>query len=179
MRTFVALPLPERIRDGLAKIQEGIPAGRVVCADSLHLTLVFLGEQSDDTLQDLNDALASIRAPQFDLTVHGLGSFGGARGLRTLWAGVHPEPRLGELQAQVARAARKAGITLEHRRFTPHITLARFKDGFVEDPSFTRFVAAEAGFTLPTFPVRQFTLYASTLGRGGPTYEDLAHYPLV
>lgn len=178
MRTFIALPLPDQIRDGLAKIQEGIPAGRLVDAENLHVTLVFLGDQPEGALEELHDSLEVLRAPSFDLTIHGLGTFGGAR-TRTLWAGIKPEPRLQDLQKSVSRAVRRAGIALEHRRFVPHVTLARFKDSYEEDAPFARFVAAEAGLTLPSFLVRHIALYASHLGKGGAHYEELAQYPLV
>ncbi|MEM9031997.1 MAG: RNA 2',3'-cyclic phosphodiesterase [Pseudomonadota bacterium] len=176
-RSFVALPLPERIRDGLAAVALEIPSGRIVCAESFHITLAFLGDQDDEALEELNEALAGLRQPHFEIRLKGLGSFGGSR-LRALWAEVVAPPELRELQRAIVRAARRAGITLKHRRFVPHVTLARFRNSWVEDAAFARFVERHAGFSLPVFEARAFALYASHLSPAGAVYEELARYPL-
>lgn len=177
-RAFVALPLPERLRDGLAALSAALPSGRVVDAENLHLTLLFLGDQDDAALEELHDALSAITAPAFPLKLAGLGTFGGARP-RVLWIGVKPEPALTVLQKRVAGAARKAGIDLPHRRFTPHVTLARFRDGAEETDAFTRFVAGYSGATFPEFSVRKMALYASTFTSSGAVCDELSAYPLT
>lgn len=176
-RAFVALPLPERLRSGLATVLSALPAGRPVDDENMHLTLVFLGDQDDATLEEVHDALSAITAPGFTLRLSGLGAFGGAHP-RSLWIGVAPEPGLVALQKRVARAVRGVGVRLAARRFVPHVTLARFREGFVEDAAFTRFVAAHAGLTMPEFSVSIIGLYASTLTASGPIYEELSTYPL-
>lgn len=176
-RAFVAIPLPESLRAGLAAVQEHVPAGRAVDEETLHLTLLFLGEQDDAALEEVHDALGAVRAAGFELRLSGLGTFGGGRP-RTLWIGAEPAPGLSSLQKAVAGAARKAGLDLRARRFVPHVTLARFREGYVENEAFGRFVAAHAGVSFPAFPVMSFGLYASILTRSGPVYEELAAYPL-
>lgn len=176
-RAFVALALPERVQSGLARILEDLRVGRVVDEENLHLTLLFLDEQDDAALEEVHDTLSAIAEPAFDLTLSGLGTFGGARP-RTLWLGVRSEPRLMDLQRSVARAARSAGLDLPRRRFVPHVTLSRLRDGEGATAPFTRFVNAHAGLTLPAFAVREFALFSSTLRSDGPVYEELAAYPL-
>lgn len=176
-RAFVAIALPDRVRSALATVLEGLRAGRAVDEETLHLTLLFLGEQDDAALEELHDTLSAVAEPGFDLTLAGLGTFGGARP-RTLWLGVRPEPRLVALQKAVARAARRAGLDLPHRRFVPHVTLARFREGAAAGEDFARFAAAHAGLALPAFPVRSFALFSSLLRPGGPVHEELASYKL-
>ena len=176
-RAFVALPLPDRVRDGLATIAGEIPSGHPVDAEAMHLTLAFLGDQDEAALEELHDELSATHRPGFALRITGLGVFGGAQP-RALWAGIAPEPGLNDLQKAVTRAARTAGIVLKHRRFVPHVTLVRFRKTWVEDAAFSRFVAGHAGFALPAFEVRAFALYASHLRADGALYEELARYPL-
>lgn len=176
-RAFVALPLPDRVRSGLSRAMEGLPTGRRVDEDNLHLTLAFLDDQDDAALDEVHDTLSVVAAPGFDLTLSGLGTFGGARP-RTLWIGIKPAPLLVALEKSVRRAVRSAGLDLPHRRFVPHVTLARFGTDFTETSAFTRFAAAHAGLTLPAFPVKVFALYASTLRVDGAVYDELARYPL-
>ena len=177
-RVFVALSLPEATRASLAAIQAQLNAGRIVDEENLHLTLLFLGDQDDEALGDLHDALTAIASPGLVLRIPGLGSFGGARP-RALWAGIAPDPALSALHRAMKGAARRAGLAVEARKFKPHVTIARFGHGFAEDEEFQRFVAAHAGLSLPPFEIRQFSLFASTLRPDGPVYEELAAYPLL
>ncbi len=177
IRAFVAIPLPERVRAGLATTLEGLRSGRPVDEENLHLTLLFLGEQDDEALAEVHEQLSGIVEAGFELTLAGLGTFGSEQP-RTLWLGVRAEPRLIALQKAVSRTVRKAGLDLPHRRFVPHVTLARFRQGEPVGEGFARFVSGHAGLTLPAFPVRRFSLLASTLRPKGAVYDELANYPL-
>lgn len=179
IRAFVALPLPDQVCDTLEAAQAGLPAGRPVPPENLHLTLVFLGEHPEPVIEDVHLALEDLRAPGFDLTIDGIGVFGGAVP-RLLYASVAPEPALAHLRRKVARAAREGGLTPEGGRFTPHVTLARFpKDLSGEDlQALQAFLGRRTALAAGPFAVEGFSLYRSHLGRNGPAYEELAHYPL-
>lgn len=176
-RCFIAVDPGEITRNALARMQSSLMIGRAMDVETLHLTLAFLGDQGDAALEDLHDALSGIRADRFTLEVSGLGTFGGDAP-HTLWAGVADEPGLTTLQAKVARAVRRAGLTMPARRFVPHITIARLRPNQAAHPELARFIAANAGISLPPEPVVGFTLYASTLRPEGALHEPLAQYPL-
>lgn len=176
IRAFVALGLPDDLRERLAGLAGGVPGGRWVEPRNLHLTLRFIGETDQGRLADLDQELGQIAAPPFDLTLEGVGQFGSGRKIHTLWAGVEPSEALAHLQAKVESAVVRAGFAPEGRRFTPHVSLARLGGGPPE--RVMRFLAGNGLFRSRPFPVESFALYESHLGRAGPDYAVLAVYPL-
>ena len=126
-------------------------------------------------MRDVDDMLADVKFPPFDLALEGTGSFG--RGSRqSVWAGVHPSPSLLTLQQKVETACRRAGVSVEARRFTPHVTVGYLRHASDADVSAWR--AAHNLFSTPRFDVDAFSLFLSTPTRNGAVYESLADYPL-
>jgi 2'-5' RNA ligase len=177
IRAFTAIALPEPVRFDLMLLQQGLPLARTVAPESLHLTLVFLGEVPERTLEDADSAFRAIAAPGFELSLAGVDLFGGARP-RVVYVAVAANPALERLQAKVETAARGAGIALPGRRFVPHVTLARLPERFTERDRLERAVAARGAYAAPRFAVTDFRLFRSHLGSEGPLYEELARYPL-
>ena len=179
IRAFVAIPLPEHVIQSLTAAQAGLPTGRPVPPENLHITVAFLGEHPEPLIEDVHFALDNVRAPAFELTLDGLGLFGGNRP-RVLCAEVRPEPMLSHLREKVLQAARGAGIRLDRARYNPHVTLARFNNGLKgEDAEKMRtFTVRRMAFKVGPFAVDEFHLYRSNLGRKGPIYEELAAYKL-
>ncbi len=179
IRTFVALPLPDVVVAALVAAQAGLPGGRPVEPQNLHLTLAFLGELHEPVVEDVHYALQAIRLPAFELRLAGLGLFGNGK-LRVLHAQVEAGPGLGKLRDKVLQAARSAGLEMERTRYRPHVTLARFNAGLTGEESdrMRVFAARGAGFRAGPFDARSFDLMRSWLGRSGPVYETLAAYPL-
>jgi 2'-5' RNA ligase len=175
IRAFVALPLPEALADRLVPVQAALRLPRPVPARDFHVTLAFLGEQREDVLGEVHDALAALRLPAPALALDGLGSFGGNR-LESVHAVIRADPVLDRLQAKVAQALRSAGVGLERRRFQPHVTLGR---GRIEDAAALAQRLARLG-ALASAPVTadRMTLYRSRLRPEGPLYDALADYPL-
>ncbi|KUF10542.1 RNA 2',3'-cyclic phosphodiesterase [Pseudoponticoccus marisrubri] len=173
MRLFIALTLPEPALDAVAAVQDRLPAGRAVPVENLHLTLAFLGDQPEDALEPLDEALRSLRAPQVALALAGAEVFGGRHG-QAVALGAEGGPDLADLHARVAARVRGAGVAMQRRRFRPHVTVARLSG------------RADAGALLQTLaPVKlgpyacgAVALTASTLHRDGAQHEVLASYPL-
>ena len=51
IRLFVALEIPESVRERLGMLQGGVPGARWVDDDQLHLTLRFIGEVDENVLK--------------------------------------------------------------------------------------------------------------------------------
>ncbi|MFP1645159.1 RNA 2',3'-cyclic phosphodiesterase [Pontitalea aquivivens] len=179
MRAFVAIELPGAVVDQIVALQEHLRAGRPVEADNLHLTLAFLGDQSDSAMVAVDEALQALRAPGFDLELAGIDTFGGDAP-HVVCLGARPNPALEALHRKVMAALRGAGLDLGRVRFRPHVTLARFGRGLDggERDRLGRFLSARADAHLPPFRVDHFTLYRSILGKGAPVHQALADYPL-
>lgn len=175
IRAFLALPLPDPLKDRLALVQHRLPLPRPVDAGSFHVTLAFLDTQPEPVLEDLHLALDGLRLPAPLLRLAGLGTFGGATP-DNVHALIAPEPRLSALQAKVARVVRTCGITLPARRFVPHVTLGR---GAVDPVPLARAMAAVGAVTSDPWVPEALVLYRSTLLRSGPAYDPLARYALT
>lgn len=179
MRLFLALDLPSDRKRTLAGLQRRMKSGRPVQEEAMHITVRFLGEDVDeDAVEELDTLISAKRftAPEIRLT--GIGHFGTA-GIRAIWMGVAMTPDLQALYDRTQAAARRAGIALKRRRFVPHVTLARYRDG---DLSAFEDLAIVSGaldpVALPAFTPPAMVLYRSHLLSGGPHYEALAEYPL-
>lgn len=106
------------------------PELRWVRHDLLHLTLAFLGETDERTLERLLPRLerAAGRYPKVALSFAGGGAFpGGGAHARVVWTGVYGDRgTLVRMAASMNAAGRRAGSPLgEHRGYRPHLTLAR------------------------------------------------------
>jgi 2'-5' RNA ligase len=177
MRLFVALPLPEELRDRLGGLSGGMDNTRWVDPDNLHLTLRFLGELDGRQARDMAAELSGIDAPAFDMELKGLGTFGSGKKVQALWVGVDgPEP-LYRLQTKVEQAAQRIGLAGERRRFKPHVTIARFKGP--PGRKLGDFLQAHGLFASGPIYVDRFQLISSQLTPKGPIYRVEAEYPLT
>lgn len=178
IRAFVALVLPEDLRDAVEGVQADLTVGREVPRENLHLTLAFLGDHPRPVLEDLHFALNEIDHEPVSLSIEGVDVFGGAAP-RAVFAAIRPAGGLKPLRDKIHRAAKTAGITPDNRRFHPHITLARFGDLTPDDRAeLEKFIARRLGETAGPFLVPSFGLYRSTLRNGPPVYDLLADYSL-
>jgi 2'-5' RNA ligase len=176
MRLFVAVGVPEGLAQRLSILQSGQPGARWVAPESMHLSLRFIGEVPRDAAEDIDEALARVTAPGFDLHLQGVGTFGQGAKARALWVGVTPSDALNFLQAKVESAIVRAGHAAEGRKFTPHITLARFNHA---DPRrLQSFVEGNSLFRAGPWTIDHFTLFESRMGKGGSVYTPLADYEL-
>jgi 2'-5' RNA ligase len=175
MRLFVALAIPDSVARAIMLVQGGVPGARWQTREQLHLTLRFIGEVDERDARAIDDALAGIDAPGFDLQLHGVGQFGG-RQTKALWAAVRPNPALDHLQRKVDVAIRRVGQPQDAHKFTPHVTLARLRHP--EPPKVLEWLTAHALFTSSEFPVKAFQLYSSLLTSDGSIYRVEQDYPL-
>lgn len=173
MRLFIALSLPPETRAALARLQDRMPVGRPVPEENLHLTLAFLGDQPEDTAQALHEGLETLRAPQVPLHLSGAALLGG-RDAQAVGLEADGDAPLMELYDRVRGRLRGAGLTLERRRFRPHVTLARLKGGMNASGDLAALVSAH----VPPAHCTEFGLYQSHLHRDGAVHETLATYRL-
>jgi len=180
MRLFVAILLPGRIAAALGALQARIPAGRLVPAENLHLTLAFLGEVAEGAAEALHEELSRIRGGPAEVAFEGLVTLGG-RVPSVLAAEVAAGPGLAALNRKVLGAAHLAGLRPDRQRFRPHVTLARFGAGGPTPDEAARlagFLAAQGAARPGSFVARSFSLMRSDPAKAGRAYRELAAYPL-
>ena len=176
VRLFVAVDLPEDVRERLARMCTGVPGARWLAPENLHLTLRFIGEVDRGVADDLDAALGQIAVAPFEIALDGVGTFGRGRKARTLWVGLEACAALARLQAKVEAAVNAAGIPVEERKFTPHVTLARLKAP--PKGKLDAFVMANDAFRAGPIPTDRFHLYSSFLSASGAIHTVEASYPL-
>ena len=70
MRLFVALDIDEPIRERITRFVEGVrnfaPDARWAKEESLHVTLKFIGEQAESSVDQIKEALAATAAGRLD-----------------------------------------------------------------------------------------------------------------
>ena len=107
-------------------MQGGVPGARWQAREQMHMTLRFIGEVDGGDARALDDALAGIEAPAFELQLHGVGQFGNKQP-HALWAGLRKNEMLEHLQRKVDGAIRRVGQPKDAHKFMPHVTLARLR----------------------------------------------------
>lgn len=177
IRLFVGLPLPDGVIARLQIMCNGLPGAKWVEPANMHLTLRFIGEVDEKSAEEIDDRLSRIDAPAFDMELRGLGTFGQGHKTRVLWAGVAPSNDLNHLQSKVESAVVRAGQPPEQRKFTPHVTLAKFSRP--HPPRIQTFVEGNNLFQAGPFRIDQFTLFESQLGKSGAIYMPAAEYELA
>jgi RNA 2',3'-cyclic 3'-phosphodiesterase len=169
MRMFIALPLPEEVKEDLSTFleprQEAGSDLRWALPEQWHLTLAFLPEVADrhtDELLERLERVASRRKP-LELRLAGAGAFPHAGQARVLWAGVeHDGEELMRLAGGVRAAGAKSGTEVGGGRFHAHLTLARL--GAPADV--TRWLRVLDEYSGPSWAVNEVQLIASYLGQG-------------
>jgi 2'-5' RNA ligase len=178
VRTFVAVDLPEEMRNRIAAVAGALrgSAARLtfVAPAQIHVTLAFLGEVEPDRIPGVADALAAVRPAPFELAVGPI--VGNSRSSpRTLWCPCAGDGSLSTLAGAVGAVLEPLGFPRERRSFRGHATVARVK---VFHPSLLDRLASLPRESFGTFRVDRFRLKKSTLTPQGPVYEDLAEVVL-
>lgn len=161
-RLFFALWPDEALRARLAAHRP--TQGRPVPVANLHVTLLFLGTVGAAARSALEQGAAEIHAPAFELVLDRCGHWARAG---ICWLGASQVPdALQSLHEALRALAQGLEIPLEHRRYAPHVTLAR------RAPRHP--VQAIAPIA---WPVRDFVLVRSRTGGDSSTYEVLRRWP--
>ncbi|MGW2058943.1 RNA 2',3'-cyclic phosphodiesterase [Streptomyces sp. NPDC001840] len=191
MRLFTAVLPPAEAAQELARAlgrvrgMAGGDALRWAGRDGWHFTLAFMGEVEDRVLPELTVRLerAARRTEPFPLRLHGGGQFGG----QVLWAGAAGGIDALHLLAERAEAAaHRAGVPMDrHRRYRPHLTVARSRTPMDLGPYVEALSGTEGtgGFEGTPWDVTELALVQSSLPVSGvpgeqPRYETVARYAL-
>lgn len=191
-RCFLAFDLPRagaiRLQDARRAFVERAPAWageRWVPSHQLHVTLKFIGPIDDRALPDaltaLTDACAVLRAPV--LRLESIRAVPSARRASMLWATfADTDGACGALASTVDEVlSARSGVPADDRAFVPHVTLVRARAPRAAPESAlsaARSCSASGRTADGSMSVRSLTLYASTLGNSGPTYDSLGRVPV-
>jgi len=168
-RLFFALWPDDDTRRALAALarSQAAAGGRLIPAENLHLTLVFLGSRDAGFRQCAERVAERVRAPAFALE---FGRVGHWPRPQVLWCAPHSTPdALVGLASTLSDALVACGHEPESRPFHAHVTLARK----------ARRAVAAADHAPVRWPVSDFHLLASQTHPEGARYRSLRSWPLA
>jgi 2'-5' RNA ligase len=185
IRTFIAVELDPVIRQRAVEILRALQAvpGDVkwVEPENLHFTLKFLGEVDSRKIhqvcQLVQQAMADLSP--FEFEVHGAGAFPDLNRPRTFWLGARQgREEMVTVADHLEDALQTLGFRRETRRFEPHLTIGRMRQGGRSSPRLVELLNDYADVDVGQMSVDEVVVFSSVLGRSGPTYEALAHVGL-
>lgn len=137
MRFFIALEIPSQNMPQFQSIQEKlhtlIPQAKLTDLDKIHLTLAFIGEQSDELKDKLTQIIkdATSNIPPFEVTPAYIDGFPNIHNADVLWVGVKGDvDKLMLIRESIKDSLEKLHLPADERRFIPHITIAKFNNFF-------------------------------------------------
>jgi 2'-5' RNA ligase len=179
IRSFIALSVPREMANALgdaaAKMayQDKSNAVRWVDQANYHITLAFLGEQEEQTLDQLAESLdASLPQAGLPIEVTHFSPFPESRP-KLIAAMIANTPELKQVQQCAANAVQGCGISFERRKFIPHLTLGRFRhvrNHFAGTIPMSMRLSGEA---------EEVVLYESVLTPSGAEYDPIYRFPLA
>ena len=183
IRAFIALELSEDVKRALADYVAPLRklGGQVswVKPENAHFTLKFLDEVTPQQIQALAEMLTSIcrRFAPFEAEVAESGCFPNERHPRVLWVGIREASgKMEELAGQVENACHRMGFAKENRKFSPHVTIARVRQG--QAPAIVKSMR-EQPFPRHEMIFRECTLMKSELHSAGSIYTPLHKFAFV
>jgi len=173
LRLFIAIPIPEDVREKLINLQQPVEGVRWVPVEQLHLTLKFVGQLDDQQKKSLIKNLRGVRFEPFEIGIKDVEFFPEEGTPKVFWAGVTHDGSLIELQKRVENVAIEAGTEKDRFSYKPHVTLARIKKKSVERDDLR---PPGMNFVSRLFKVDRFLLFKSLLMPGGAVHEVVKCY---
>lgn len=128
-RYFFALNPDDKTRENIVftrsqLFRSGLPrSGREVKSKNLHLTLLFLGNLTQEQQHKMIHEAKRITFPEFELSLNKIGYF---KKSQIVWLGTDTIPEtLLNLNQQLLMAAKQSELAISQQTYIPHVTLAK------------------------------------------------------
>lgn len=149
-----------------------------VPVDNFHITVSFLGEQPEEKIPALMEALKEVCTlfTPFDLKIEDMGAFSNEHDARVLWLGAQNKRYLGEFKYALDDLLLERGL-IQHpdaREFKPHLTFGRLRNPRSVKDMISPFKRKSFG----KIHVSEIVLYESKLQGVFPVYTPILRCPL-
>lgn len=176
-RCFIALDPPREVINEIKKSQRLIRGkklfdGKLIESENLHLTLKFLREIDDETIEKIRERLREIEFDDFEVHLGNIGIFSKKR-IRIIWVELLGKG-IFDLQKQIDE--KLSDLFDEENRFMSHITIARVKRVY-DKKGFLEYLKT-LKISKIRFRIDKFFFKKSELFETGPVYEDIEEYEL-
>ena len=180
-RVFIGIPIGCKIKSILPIVKSAVNCNpnciKWIPPENIHLTLSFLGNIRVKDIPPLIESLEKkITSNDFQLTITGTGVFPSSKSPKVLWLGISKGiVELTLLQSQVEKSVREFKDNYENNTFTPHISIARIKNGSrkIDVLPFLNSVYFPIGLD-----VNSISMYESKLLPEGAQYTVINTFPL-
>ena len=147
IKTFVSVSVPKEIVNIQSMLKSTVePKGvkvRWVMNGKILLTLKFLGNTTQGSIDNLNEALfnAAKSAKVINLSISGTGAFTVKGRPNVLWLGIKCDiDELKQLTVNINNTLEPLGFITEKRDFLPHVTIARIKSNQKKIPNISNYL---------------------------------------
>lgn len=178
MRLFIAVPVPEDLKERIVAAQDDIRRvgvdAKLVARENLHFTVKFLGEMPEEKIQEIKSAIekACVNFRSFDIGVAGIGAFPSRNYARMVWISVREGLQDFEnLIKAVDENVSELGFHKE-AEYTPHLTIARIRSG-KNKAELLKLLKRIGQTQVGKMRVNEVKLMKSTLSRKEPVYEEV------
>ncbi len=163
----------ERIISAQQSLDQTQASLKIVNPEIMHLTLRFLGEIPQATVQQVKAAMDELRFQQFDAQFAGLGAFPNLRRISVVWVGItQGQEQLGAIFQQLEPRFRTIGLPPDDKGFSPHMTIARVRSGANREALAT-YIESMRERDFGKMTVKAVRLKKSTLTPKGPIYTTI------
>ena len=186
IRSFLAFELPEEIKGIVSRVSGEMKKSpldvRWVNVDNIHLTVIFIGNMSEDRLAGVDRVVKDVchNYGPFDISLSSAGLFSSRRNPRVLWIGLAGDiERMSLFRNSMQESLKPFGIKVEKRRFNPHLTLGRFRKGAKSGVHLDEILLRYRTLDSPVRSIGELVLFKSDLKPDGAVYTKLNAWPLA
>ena len=177
-RVFIAIEIPKEIKEAIAETSKELNEFerekkiKKVETRNYHITLKFVGEISNETIDKISKILEVIvkKYNPMELELSGVGVFPNKNYIRIVWIGTKEIEKntnnktLGKLVEEINNELEKIGITRDKNKFSPHITIARVKRKI----DLSKFIEKNSSKRFGRIKINNLALVESILAKGKP-----------
>jgi 2'-5' RNA ligase len=182
-RTFIAVKIKpeEKLLKTYTKLKNELDNEKIkwVNSDNFHLTLFFLGDTTEEQMDEVKQNLSDIteQHSSFAIKLQGIGVFKNIRKPRVLWVGIRDLEKLKSIKISIDEKMKPLGFQPDNREFKPHLTLARIK--WLNDKNtLSKMLEENESEFFQQADINQIVYYESILKSTGPVYRVIEKYPL-
>jgi len=180
MRLFIALEIPQKVKEEIAAIQKKLKteniSGRWVKPEITHLTLVFLGETAPNKIGNIKKILngASTQISPINLWLEKIDAFPSPGKAKIIHLPLKGEVgKLNALILKIQKSLIKQKVYFDKKPFVPHLTVGRLKK-----PQNLTLLLSKIKIPHREFFSNKLNLIQSILTPQGPIYKTLRSFDL-
>ena len=176
-RSFICFEMPSDVLKEIASIQEQLNKklkfiGKTTELENIHLTLKFLGEINQETLEKTKKALSSINFSKSEAKLGRIEFFTYKKQPKIIWIKIISQ--ISKLQKQIDSSL--IDLFPKEERFMAHVTIARIK--YIENINSAIEYIKHIKIRNLNFEISEFILKKSTLEPLQPEYKTIETYKL-